>query len=235
MLPPIEQRGKEVALTPPRPGFKPALRYHWLTNFYDGVVGRAMPEREFKSALIAQARIGQGQRVLDFGCGTATLTLMMEAEAPAVEAVGVDVDERALKIAVDKARKRNSKVRLERISPGALPFPGAWFDRVVSCLVFHHLRRDEKRAALLECLRVLRPGGELHIADWGRPANGLLRGGFLLTQLLDGFETTADNARGLLGEFVAQAGFERVEETAHFPTIFGSMRLIRACRPLQVP
>lgn len=102
---------------------------------------------------------------------------------------------------------------------------------MLSCLVFHHLRREEKRVALAECHRILRPGGELHVADWARPANRLLRGGFFLTQLLDGFETTGDNVRGLLPELALQAGFEAVEETRHFPTAFGSIRLLRANCP----
>ena len=232
MLPPARRPGKgDASVTSPPRGFKPALNYHWLTGLYDSVVGRAMPERRFKSALIAQANISRGQRVLDFGCGTATLTLMIEAQVPKAEVVGVDVDERALAIATGKARALQSRVRFERISPGALPFPDDSFDRVLSCLVFHHLRREEKRVALAECHRILRPGGELHVADWGRPANRLLRGGFFLTQLLDGFETTGDNVRGLLPELVSQAGFEAVEETRHFPTVFGSIRLLRANCP----
>ena len=232
MLPPARRPGKGVAsVTGPPRGFKPALNYHWLTGLYDSVVRRAMPERRFKSALIAQANVSRGQRVLDFGCGTATLTLMIEAQAPEAEVVGVDVDERALAIAIGKARALQSRVLFERISPGALPFPHDSFDRVLSCLVFHHLRREEKRVALAECRRILRPGGELHLADWGRPANRLLRGGFFLTQLLDGFETTGDNVRGLLPELVSQAGFEAVEETRHFPTVFGSIRLLRANCP----
>lgn len=232
MLPPASSPGKGDALvTAPGGEFKPALNYRWLTGLYDSAVGRAMPERSFKSALIAQANVSGGQRVLDFGCGTATLTFMIEVKAPDADVVGVDVDERALAIATKKARALHSRVSFECIPPGSLPYPDVSFDRVLSCLVFHHLRRGEKRVALAECHRILRPGGELHVADWGRPANRLLRGGFFLTQLLDGFQTTGDNVRGLLPELASQAGFEAVEETRHFPTVFGSLRLFRARRP----
>ena len=57
-----------------------------------------MPEQAFKSALVRQADVRAGQRVLDFGCGTGTLTLMIEASEPGAEIVGVDVDEKALAI-----------------------------------------------------------------------------------------------------------------------------------------
>ena len=88
------------------------------------------------------------------------------------------------------------------VSPGPVSFQACSFHRVVSCLVFHHLRRADKLAALKECARVLRPGGEIHIAGWGRPDATALRAGFLLTQLLDGFKTMTDYERGRLPDFV---------------------------------
>lgn len=212
----------------------PALRYHSLTRSYDWALSRAMPEQAFKFALVRRADVRAGQRVLDFGCGTGTLTLMIEASEPGAEIVGVDVDEKALDIARAKLGANRSKIHLYQASPGPLPFPDCSFDRVLSCLVFHHLRRNEKLAALSECHRVLRPDGEIHIADWGQSASFLLRAGFLLTQLLDGFESTTDNARGLLPEFIRQAGFDAVVETEHFATAFGSLRLLRGTKVTSV-
>jgi len=213
--------------------YLPALRFHRLTSGYDWVLGRTMPEQRVKSALILQSRLQAGHRILDFGCGTATLTLMVEAAEPTAKTVvGVDVDAGALRIGLAKAGAVQSKIQLLPVSPGPLPFQDCSFDRVLSCLVFHHLRRADKLAALRECWRVLRPGGEIHVADWGRPANTALRAGFFLTQLLDGFETTTDHARGLLPDFVDQAGFVSVTETAHFATAFGSLRLMQGVRPV---
>ncbi len=51
----------------------PALRYHWLTRFYDPLVRITTREKVFKQALVRQARIQDGQRILDLGCGTGTL------------------------------------------------------------------------------------------------------------------------------------------------------------------
>jgi ubiquinone/menaquinone biosynthesis C-methylase UbiE len=189
-----------------------------------------MPELEFRTALVRQANVLAGHRVLDFGCGTGTLTLMVEASEPRADVVGVDVDRMVLAIARDKSEINYSKISFEQISPGPLPFPDRSFDRVLSCLVLHHLGHDEKLAALSECRRVLRPGGEIHIADWGLPASRLLRAGFLLTQLLDGFETTDDNVRGRMPDLICQAGFDKVVETDAFATAFGSLRLLRGTK-----
>jgi ubiquinone/menaquinone biosynthesis C-methylase UbiE len=87
-----------------------------------------------------------------------------------------------------------------------LPYPDASFDRVISSLLFHHLTRENKERTLREVFRVLRPGEELHVADWGKAQNWPMRVAFLLVQMLDGFETTADNVNGLLPELFAWPG-----------------------------
>jgi SAM-dependent methyltransferase len=97
--------------------------------------------------------------------------------------------------------------------------------------MLHHLTRANKMRTLLEVLRVLRPNGELHIADWGRPQNGWMRAAFYLVQKLDGFETTEDSVRGLLPALMQDAGFEDVQQTDQFATVLGTLCLYRARKP----
>jgi SAM-dependent methyltransferase len=73
----------------------------------------------------------------------------------------------------------------------ALPFADASFDRVTTSLVLHHLTSDDKARALREMHRVLRPGGELHVADWGTPHGPVMRAAFLGVELLDSCSTAA--------------------------------------------
>ena len=55
-----------------------------------------------------------------------------------------------------------------------LAFPDATFDVVISRLAIHHLPEDLKHQAFSEILRVLKPGGNLLIADFNPPANPVL-------------------------------------------------------------
>ena len=209
----------------------PALKYDWLTSFYDPLMQWLLREDVFKRQLLAQARIEPGHRVLDLGCGTGTLTLLIKQNHPQAEVTGLDGDPKALQIARGKAAQRQLSVTLDEGLAQQLPYPDASFDRVVSSLFFHHLTRENKQKALGEAFRVLRGGGELHVADWGEPKNFLFRGAFLIVQLLDGFETTTDNVKGRLPEMIAAAGFQSVQQTAQFGTLTGTMALYRAVKP----
>jgi SAM-dependent methyltransferase len=213
----------------------PPLKYHWLTRFYDPLVRLTTREKAFKQALLRLAAPRPGDRVLDLGCGTATLTIALAKAHSMATVTGIDADARALAIARGKARDAALDLDFQQARSTRMPLPDESFDRVVSSLFFHHLSPAEKSATLAETRRVLKPGGELHVADWGKPSNALMRALFLGVQLLDGFETTRDSVAGALPGLLRAAGYEGVEETAKFDTPLGTMRLIRAVRPRLPP
>lgn len=212
---------------PPRP-YVPALRFRWLTPFFDGVLAATLPERQLKARLIAEAQVQPDDRVLDLGAGTATLGLMLEAAVPEARVVGIDGDAEVLAIGREKVANANGHVQLIEAMADDLPFRSGSFDRIVSSLVFHHLDREAKQRALAEAGRVLRPGGTLHILDWGKAQDPLMRVAYLSVQLLDGFRTTTDNVRGDLPRLVEEAGFVGVAETYRRRTLFGTLSLYRA-------
>lgn len=209
----------------------PALAYRWLTPLYDPVVQWTTRERAFKAALLKQAELQPGARVLDLGCGTATLTILAKAACPDADVGGLDGDPDILERARDKARRAGVVLSFDRALSHQMPYDDNSFDVVLSSLFFHHLTRDAKRATLREARRVLKPGGKLHVADWGKAANPLMRALFVLVQLLDGFETTGDNVAGLLPAFMAEAGFTDVAETRRFATPLGTIALYAAHKP----
>jgi ubiquinone/menaquinone biosynthesis C-methylase UbiE len=169
--------------------------------------------------------------VLDLGCGTGTLTLLIKSHHPKADVVGLDADAKVLEIARQKAAEAGLNVSLDRGMAYDLPYPDASFDRVISSLLFHHLTRENKAWTLREIFRVLRPQGELHVADYGRAQNKLMRMAFLFVQILDGFATTGDNVRGFLPELFRDAGFKDIVEPTQYMTVAGTLSLYRARKP----
>ena len=206
----------------------PALSDDRLTPVFDPVLRWSMRELELKRRLIVQARIEPGQRVLDLGCGTATLTILLKQTHPAAEVVGLDGDPKILTIAEAKVAKAGVDLTLDQGLAYDMPYPDQSFDRVVSSLVIHHLTTENKRRAFKEIYRVLRPGGELHVLDFGRPHNLYTS---IVSPLIRRLEEAADNVQGLLPAMLREAGFDQVEVTQRFTTIFGSLSLYRAWRP----
>jgi len=210
-----------------------ALAYRSLTALYDPVVRFTSRESRFKTALLQQAELSAGQRVLDLACGTATLTLLAKQLQPQAEFVGVDGDPQMLDRARRKAVVAGVTMQFDESLSHQLPYADASFDRVLSSLFFHHLNRANKLSTLREVRRVLKPDGELHVADWGKAANGLMHTVFYGVQLLDGFANTADNVTGQLPKLMLEAGFIQARETKRFATALGTLSLYRA-RPTGV-
>jgi ubiquinone/menaquinone biosynthesis C-methylase UbiE len=210
--------------------YLPALRFQALTRLYDPVVRLTSREGRFKELLVDQAAAAAGQRILDLGCGTGTLALQVKQREPGAELVGLDADPEMLAQARRKAEQAGVELELTEGFSTELPYEDASFDRVLSTLFFHHLDPEPKRRTAREIARVLKKGGELHVADWGRPSDPVMAAAFLGIRLLDGFENTADNVRGELPAIFEEAGLRRAEQTDRLRTVLGTLALYRAER-----
>ena len=62
--------------------YVPALRFNWLTPYYDVGVGATTRACAFKQALIQEADIQAGHRVLDLAPGTGTLAIWAKQNQP---------------------------------------------------------------------------------------------------------------------------------------------------------
>ena len=209
----------------------PALRYHWLTPLYDPIIHRFMREDALRSRLVLEADILPGMRVLDLGCGTGTLTILIKQSHLMSQVYGLDADPQVLEITRSKANQAGANITLEQGMAYQLPFSDAWFDRVLTSLVFHHLTGKQKQQALIEVSRVLRPGGRFCILDIGVPHSFYTR---LVSQVIRRTEQAEDNIRGLLPGMIQNAGFVNITEIENFRTAMGSLSLYRAEKPGQI-
>ena len=205
----------------------PAAGYDWLLPFYDPFQRWLRGEGVIR-ALVADADISPEQRVLDIGCGTGALTILVGRLYPQAEVVGLDPDPKALAIAKQKAEKAGVAVHFDRGFADELPYPPASFDRVLSSYMFHHLTRDEKLRTLRDASRVLRPGGSLHLLDFGRPRG---RYSSVLARLLHRGQHLRDNIEGHIPQFMSESGFAESAEVAHRSTVFGTISYYRAAQP----
>lgn len=208
--------------------YVPALGYSVLTAFYDPVVAITTRERVVKELLISQADIRSGHVVLDVGCGTGTLVTWIKCAVPGAEVTGIDGDPKILALARRKAEHAGVDVHLDQALSYKLPYADETFDRVISSLFFHHLTRGAKERSIAEIRRVLKPGGELHVADWGVPTNWRRRLLFYSIQWLDGFNTTCDNVEGRLPQMFVKGGFTEVQQCGVVETVYGTLALYSA-------
>ncbi len=208
--------------------YVPAAGRRVFTRLYDPVLARTMREKRFRGEMLRRLEADLPERgtVVDVGCGTGTFALALKERRPAARVVGVDGDEEILGLAQAKAGAAGIEWR-EGLAQ-ELPAPTASADVVTTSLVLHHLLPDDKRRALAEMKRILKPGGRLHIADWGRPSDPLMSGLFYVVQIADGFDRTADHRAGRLPAFVEEAGFGYVERYGRLRTGFGVLDLLRA-------
>ena len=124
----------------------------------------------FHSARISQ--VIQGCReVVDLGCGPATQLCQVAALNPAMRFTGVDLSPSMLESArAHVAEHRLANVALVQGDITRLDaFATASFDGVISTLALHHLPSTAQLEACFdEVARILRPGGAIYVADFGR-------------------------------------------------------------------
>jgi len=208
--------------------FIPALGYDFLTAFYDLTIKLTMPEKKFRGLLVEEINPQKGEKILEFGFGTGQNLLLVKKKNHDIDLRGLDIDPKVKEIAAYKLAKNALDIPLDLYDGSKFPYQDDQFDKVYSCLVFHQLDAETKLNCLKEIHRVLKPSGNLIIADWGKAQNRLMRLSFGLVQLLDGFKTTNDNVTGRMPEFIEEAGFRNVIVKNSINTAIGTFSYFQA-------
>jgi ubiquinone/menaquinone biosynthesis C-methylase UbiE len=126
----------------------------WRGRLHHGIADR--------TARLAVATNASPNRVLDVGCGTGYLLRTLAGRYPdAQELCGIDAAPQM--IATASAFARDDRLTFSVGVAEELGYPDGTFDLIVSTTSFDHW--DDQQAGLVECTRVLRPGGRLVLVD----------------------------------------------------------------------
>jgi ubiquinone/menaquinone biosynthesis C-methylase UbiE len=136
-----------------------AQRYSERADAYDRLWSPAI--RPFGERLISALPLARAQQVIDVGTGAGALLPALQQAAPNATIVGVDNSEGMLRL----ARSRHAGP-LQLMNVEELTFGDAWFDVAVAAFVLFHLPHPER--CLAGVFRVLKPGGSVGTATWGR-------------------------------------------------------------------
>jgi SAM-dependent methyltransferase len=213
--------------------FVPAAGSAAFTGAYDAIIAITARETKLRGGVVEAVRGATAEieapRILEIGCGTGTLSIALAQAVPKAEVTGIDIDPQALAIAREKAGAE-SVTWLEGTATAAPPDVGTW-DCVVISLVLHHLKPETQPRALENARAALKPGGTVHIVDFGPPHGPLPKIGWRALQRVDGVRNTTPLGRGDLPGMIDDAGFADRRRLQRFGTCWGTHERFSAVRP----
>jgi cyclopropane-fatty-acyl-phospholipid synthase len=140
----------------------PHLKYS-SCHYAPGVTALGEAEADMLALTCKRARLGDGDRILELGCGWGSLTLWMAEQYPTARITAVS-NSRTQKQFIEARAAARGLGNLEVLTRDAnvLDFPpGTQFDRVVSVEMFEHMRNYE--TLLGRIAGWLAPGGTLFV------------------------------------------------------------------------
>jgi ubiquinone/menaquinone biosynthesis C-methylase UbiE len=120
--------------------------------------------------LLQAVSVVPGMRLLDVATGPGMLAA--EAARRGAQPLGVDLAPKMVAL----ARRLHSGIDFREADIERLPFAAGAFDAVCCAFALGHIPRPE--ASLVECMRVLAPGGRIAFSWWDDPSRQRVQGVF---------------------------------------------------------
>ena len=158
---------------------RPAMRMAVLSLFFLGnTLSFLYTTRRGKfiewEHILDRAQLRGDERMLDIGCGRGAVLTAVARRLTTGSVTGVDIwntqDQSGnAKVVTERNASLEGvadRVKIETADMRALPFPDAAFDLIVSSMAIHNISHDgDRRKAVAEGFRVLKPGGRMILVD----------------------------------------------------------------------
>lgn len=149
------------------------VRHHNMPRVFEGrgsrvydVVARRLLRRVYRRlAEDVAATAPANAAVLDVGTGPGVLLAELAARRPDLRLNGIDLSADMIAAATRNLGQFADRVDVRVADVTDLPFPDGSFDLIVSSFSLHHWDRPE--LAVPQLARVLRPGGQVCVYDFG--------------------------------------------------------------------
>jgi ubiquinone/menaquinone biosynthesis C-methylase UbiE len=139
--------------------------YDFIGQLADILPGLHLGGKQATNTLLETCRLDAESLVLDVGCGPGNTAILI-GQKYGSQVLGIDISEVMVAQAKDRARRHGltDKVAFRAANIFWLPFEDDCFDIVIVESVLTTLPGD-KQQALMEMVRVLRPGGRIGINE----------------------------------------------------------------------
>lgn len=110
--------------------------------------------------------IGEGERVVDLGCGFGKSTRPLARRYPLAEVVGLDLAPGVLRLGCRRANEEGLRIRFVQADASNPPFEDASCAAVTGTMLLHELPREVLEQVLRRAARLLRPGGVIRFLEF---------------------------------------------------------------------